>query len=81
MYDILRNETMILDGELLLPILRDVASGVRFLHAADPQIVHSDLKASNVLVDSRFRGKVADFGLSVKRKKFGVGGTPFWMVS
>ena len=68
LYSILHNDTIVLDGEMLLPILRDIARGVRFLHAADPQIVHSDLKASNILVDSRFRAKVAEFGLSQKRK-------------
>ena len=26
--------------ELLLPILRDICQGVRFLHAAVPQIIH-----------------------------------------
>jgi len=29
------------------------------------------------LVDSRFRAKVADFGLSIKYK--GYAGTPYWM--
>mmetsp|Transcript_24363 Transcript_24363/g.54895 ORF Transcript_24363/g.54895 Transcript_24363/m.54895 type:complete len:1195 (-) Transcript_24363:108-3692(-) len=78
LYDLLHNETMVIDGEMILPILRDIAQGVRFLHAADPLIVHGDLKAQNVLVDSKFRAKVADFGLSQK-KQLGACGTPLWM--
>jgi serine/threonine protein kinase len=78
LYDLLHNETMVIEGELLLPILRDVSQGVRFLHSADPQVIHGDLKAQNILVDSRFRAKVADFGLSQK-KNLGGTGTPFWM--
>ena len=51
LYDILHNETFPLDGDLLLPILRDIAQGVRFLHAATPLVIHGDLKAANCLVD------------------------------
>jgi len=51
---------------------------MRFLHAANPKVIHGDLKAHNVLVDSRFRAKVADFGLSAK-ESVGVTGTPLWM--
>eukprot|EP00977_Amphora_coffeiformis_P029692 scaffold42408_cov176-Amphora_coffeaeformis.AAC.1 len=76
--DLLRNQSIHIGGEIILPILRDIVQGVRFLHAATPQIVHSDLKASNVLVDSRYRAKVADFGLSQNNNNIGVG-TPFWM--
>jgi len=43
LYDLLHNETMILEGELLLPILCDIAQGIRFLHAASPQVIHGRL--------------------------------------
>jgi serine/threonine protein kinase len=72
------NETIALDSEICLPILRDISQGLRFLHTADPQILHGDLKAQNILVDSRFHAKVADFGLSQK-KHLGGTGTPYWM--
>lgn len=55
LYDLLHNETMAIDGELILPVLRDVSQGVRFLHSADPQCLHGDLKTANILVDHRFR--------------------------
>ena len=39
-YDLLHNSTVVMEGELLLPILCDIAQGVRFLHAALPQVIH-----------------------------------------
>ncbi|KAL3910117.1 MAG: hypothetical protein SGILL_007816, partial [Bacillariaceae sp.] len=77
LYDLLHNETIQLDGEQILPILRDITSGLRFLHAAEPQVIHGDLKASNILVDDRFRAKVSDFGLTQKQR-LGAAGTPYW---
>jgi ABC-type phosphate/phosphonate transport system substrate-binding protein len=62
LYDLLHNECFVIDGETLLPMMQDISQGLRFLHAAKPQIVHGDIKAQNILVDSRFRAKVADFG-------------------
>ena len=78
LYDLLHNDTMVIEGDLLLPILRDISQGVRFLHAANPQVIHGDLKSANILVDRNFRAKVADFGLSQTSHSGGVG-TPFWM--
>ena len=81
LYDVLHNESIGLDiGEHILPILQDVAQGMRFLHAASPrQVVHGDLKAKNVLIDSNYRAKVTDFGLSAAKKRMEASGTPFWM--
>jgi class 3 adenylate cyclase len=76
--DVLHNETMVMEGEFLLHMLRDISQGIRFLHSASPPIIHGDLKSANILVDSKFRAKISDFGLSHKKKK-GAMGTPLWM--
>jgi len=78
LFSLLHNKTVPLSGELILPILQDVAKGLRFLHSASPPVIHSDLKSANILVDNRFHAKVADFGLSQKKKASAVG-TPYWM--
>ena len=48
LYDLLHNETMVLEGDLLLQILCDISQGVRFLHSADPKVIHGDLKAGKI---------------------------------
>mmetsp|Transcript_13182 Transcript_13182/g.31588 ORF Transcript_13182/g.31588 Transcript_13182/m.31588 type:complete len:1491 (+) Transcript_13182:121-4593(+) len=78
LYDLLRNETLYTGGEIIMQIVRDVAQGLRFLHGSSPPTLHRDLKAKNILIDSRFRAKVADFGLATRNKSH-ITGTPFWM--
>jgi len=41
---------------------REVASGVAYLHAHDPPVVHRDLKPGNVLLTDAWVAKITDFG-------------------
>ncbi|GER45673.1 kinase family protein [Striga asiatica] len=46
-------------------IILDVAKALAFLHhECEPPVIHGDVKPSNVLLDSEFRAKLSDFGLS-----------------
>lgn len=48
-----------------LQVALDVATALEYLHDhTNPSFVHKDIKSSNILLDSKFRGKVANFGLA-----------------
>jgi serine/threonine protein kinase len=64
LYNLIHNQLMGFEGEILLSLLQDISKGILFLHKTKPQVIHGDLKSHNILVDSRFRTKVTDFGLS-----------------
>ncbi|KAJ0981861.1 hypothetical protein J5N97_010116 [Dioscorea zingiberensis] len=46
-------------------IIKGVASGLLYLHEGwDQVVIHRDIKASNVLLDSDMNGRLGDFGLA-----------------
>jgi serine/threonine protein kinase len=51
--------------------MKDVALGMSYLHGKN--VLHCDLKSSNVLIDESWNVKLCDFGLSrinsTKKKK------------
>jgi serine/threonine protein kinase len=54
-----------LDWPTRLIVAVGVAQGLCYMHHdCSPPIIHRDVKTSNILLDSEFRAKVADFGLA-----------------
>ncbi|CAF1771817.1 unnamed protein product [Brassica napus] len=46
-------------------ILKDISLALNYLHTeADQVVIHRDIKASNVMLDAEFNGRLGDFGMS-----------------
>lgn len=59
------NLTKHLTWERRLNIIQGVASALVYLHEeCENQIIHRDVKACNILLDSEFNAKLGDFGLA-----------------
>lgn len=53
-----------LQGLMMQTASRGLVEGLTYLHTHDPPVVHRDIKGANVLVDTDFCVKLADFGCS-----------------
>nr|VDD10832.1 unnamed protein product [Brassica rapa] len=49
---------------LRVKVALDAAKGLAFLHSDSVKVIYRDIKASNILLDSDFNGKLSDFGLA-----------------
>ena len=60
-------EDQLLEEHSKLPILRDVASALNYLHSHCPPIIHGGINSSNVLLEAlrngRWKAKLSDFGM------------------
>lgn len=45
-------------------LLHDVASGLAFLHAMEPPIIHQDIKPDNIMIGDAGQYQITDFGVS-----------------
>ena len=52
-----------------LEMAMQIARAVQFLHEEKPLVVHRDIKSANILFDSRWNAKLADFGLAVRKNE------------
>ncbi|XP_061375978.1 serine/threonine-protein kinase-like protein At5g23170 [Gastrolobium bilobum] len=46
-------------------IAMQIARALKFLHQGKPLVIHRDIKSSNILIDSQWNAKLADFGLAI----------------
>ncbi|KAL3158747.1 hypothetical protein ABBQ32_011475 [Trebouxia sp. C0010 RCD-2024] len=65
--DVLINETVELETEMVVSIMKDVASALKYLHQLEPPILAKEMNASNVVLNS-------DYGAQLIHIHLGMGG-------
>lgn len=56
-----------LENESVWKYIFDVSSGLAYLHALTPPIIHQDIKPANILLDDTLHYAITDFGISSQK--------------
>ncbi|CAO2041715.1 unnamed protein product [Urochloa humidicola] len=60
-----RHHHELLQWETRYNVIKDVAAGLHYVHHEyERAVLHRDIKASNIMLDAAFRGRLGDFGLA-----------------
>ncbi|WVZ83245.1 hypothetical protein U9M48_030413 [Paspalum notatum var. saurae] len=58
-----QDDTSISQWQTRYSIAKDIATGLHYVHHEhEPMVLHRDIKASNIMVDSTFHARLGDFG-------------------
>lgn len=55
------------ENDKIWKYIKDVASGLAYLHALTPPIIHQDIKPANILLDDTLHYAITDFGISAQK--------------
>lgn len=58
-----------LSWKFRMRVVKDAFAGLHYLHSKD--LIHRDIKSSNLLLDRQWRCKIADFGMVSKSHQGG----------
>ncbi len=60
---VIHNETVEMDNEMVVTILKDVAMGIKFLHFSKTPSQDEELTPNRILLDSNYRAQLMHFQL------------------
>ena len=78
LHDLVKLSSFKVSDANLLVLLFPILSGLSFIHSEN--IIHRDIKASNILITTSYDLVISDFGnASPKPTAISIIGTPYWM--